>query len=147
MDNLEASIGRYIGIIFRRAQVFMANELKPYNIGSGQYVFLLVLNRKDGMTQEQLSHELALDKGTTARALDKLEASGYVIRKRSTEDGRAYNVFLTEAGREIQPVLQRTLNRWRESVLVDISREDRQTLGKILQKMAANTVGNEETNE
>ena len=42
-------------------------------------MFLLELYKKDGKNQEELSEKLNIDKGTTARAIKKLEEEGFLI--------------------------------------------------------------------
>lgn len=71
MIQSDKSVGRYISILYRQAQAYISSQMKQYNIGSGQYSFLLVLYRNDGISQEELSDQLMIDKGTTARAIDK----------------------------------------------------------------------------
>jgi DNA-binding MarR family transcriptional regulator len=127
--------GRNISFLYRQAQVYLADKLKPYNIGSGQYPFLLTLYKSDGISQEELSSRLMLDKGTTARAIEKLEKEGYVVRVTNPRDKRAYNVFITDKARELKPVLDEILGSWTDILEADLSEEERAMLYVILNKM------------
>ncbi|WP_243466358.1 MFS transporter [Methanosarcina mazei] len=53
---------------------------------------------------ESLSDYLKIDKGTTARAIQKLVDEGYVFRQRDEKDRRSYRVFLTEKGKKLEPL-------------------------------------------
>lgn len=135
MIQNEKSVGRYISILYRHAQVYISSRMKPYNIGSGQYSFLLVLYRNDGISQEELSDQLMIDKGTTARAIEKLEKAGYVVREKNPRDRRAYNVYITDKARELQPVLYEKMLSWTDILLEDLSLEEKDMLYVILRKM------------
>ena len=66
-------IGKYISQLYRKGSVFINKEVPEYGIGSGQFMFLLELYINDGKNQEEIAETLKIDKGTTARALKKLE--------------------------------------------------------------------------
>ncbi|WP_322395982.1 MarR family transcriptional regulator, partial [Clostridium perfringens] len=51
-------------------------------IGQGQFMYLLELYIEDGRNQEELAEVLKIDKGTTARAIKKLEENGFVRREK-----------------------------------------------------------------
>lgn len=51
-----------IAIIYRSHLAYMAKELKVYRIGTGQFDFLMVLYRKDGISQENLAKILKVSK-------------------------------------------------------------------------------------
>lgn len=139
MTLKQKSIGRYISILYRQGQSFITSEMKAHGIGSGQYPFLLVLYDNDGITQESLSSKLIIDKGTTARAIDKLERAGFVLRKTNPTDRRVNNVFLTDKARELEPILYDTLASWTKLLLGDLSEEEKEMLFGILEKMVDST--------
>ncbi|WP_069998988.1 MarR family winged helix-turn-helix transcriptional regulator [Cellulosilyticum sp. I15G10I2] len=140
MNGCDKSVGRYISILYRRAQSYISSQMKAYNIGSGQYIFLFILYERDGISQEELSQKLMIDKGTTARAIDKLEKAGYVMRRKNPEDRRAYNIFITDKAREIQPVLHKMLASWTDILVSDLSEEERAMLYRIMEKMVNSTM-------
>lgn len=129
------SVGRYISILYRRAQAYIASQMKPYEIGSGQSIFLMALLQNDGINQEELCRKLMIDKGTTARAIGKLEKAGYVMRSINPEDRRAYHIFITDKGRRIQPILYKALVSWTDILVADLNEEEREMLYVIFEKM------------
>lgn len=76
--------------------------LRPLGLTYTQYLVLLVLWEKDGLTVGELCDKLMLDNGTLSPLLKKMQLAGYLERKRSTEDDRVVVVTLTEAGRALQ---------------------------------------------
>lgn len=132
------SIGKWISIIYRYGQSYIEKRLAPYNIGSGQYIFLLILFRKDGISQEALSNNFNIDKGTTARAIKKLEKEGYVVRKVDINDRRAYKIYVTDKARQIKPILYKVLSDWTNILGLDLTEEETAFVLSILEKMAEN---------
>ena len=92
------SHGKYISAIYRHMQILIAAEMAPFRIGSGQYIFLMAIAGQEQITQKALSEELLIDKTTTAKAIAKLEAEGYVRREADPADNRFQLLYLTEAG-------------------------------------------------
>jgi MarR family transcriptional regulator, organic hydroperoxide resistance regulator len=67
-----------------------------------QYLVLLVLWEHPDLTVKDLGQKLRLDSGTLSPLLKRLEAAGWVERRRSAADERSVIVHLTEAGTELQ---------------------------------------------
>jgi len=68
-----------------------------------QFLALLVLWERDGITVSDLGARLHLDSGTLSPLLKRLEALGLVERRRDSSDGRQVTVRLTAPGRELEP--------------------------------------------
>ncbi|WP_127583706.1 MarR family winged helix-turn-helix transcriptional regulator [Paenibacillus koleovorans] len=132
------SYGKYISAIYRHMQILIAAELAPYRIGSGQYIFLMTLARRSGTTQKALSEELLIDKTTTAKAIAKLEAEGYVQREPDPADNRFHLLSLTEAGQEVVPQVQAALDRVRMIMREGIDEEEYILMLGVLRKVLHN---------
>lgn len=63
-----------------------------------QYLVMLVLWERDGVTVSALGERLTLDSGTLTPLLKRLEQAGLLSRQRSTEDERQVLVSLTSEG-------------------------------------------------
>ncbi len=106
----EESIGRYLAYIYRTGQCYVSRELDKYGIGSGQFIFLLALSDKDGVSQDALTEFVRVDKATTGRAVKKLAEEGFIVREKNPEDKRAYQIYLTEKGKRMLPVVREVLS-------------------------------------
>lgn len=138
MNTSGLAIGRWISIIHRNRQNYLTKRLEAYRIGSGQHVFLMILSRNDGISQEQLSEHMRIDKATTAKAIKKLENEGYIRREVDSRDKRAYKVFLTSKGVEVIPVIKEAIEDWERMVTNNIPESEQVLLVDILGKMARN---------
>ena len=63
-----------------------------------QYIAMMVLWEERQVSVRELGERLYLDSGTLTPLLKKLEAKGYVERRRCAEDERKLQVTLTDAG-------------------------------------------------
>ena len=64
-----------------------------------QYLAMLVLWERDGLTVSELSEKLKLDPSTMTPLLKRLESAGWVSRQRRKQNEREVEIRLTEAGR------------------------------------------------
>ena len=67
-----------------------------------QYLVMLVLWERDGLSVKEIGERLFLDSGTLTPLLKRLEASGLIKRTRSTEDERQVLIALTPHGRALK---------------------------------------------
>ncbi|MDP3923283.1 MAG: MarR family transcriptional regulator, partial [Hydrogenophaga sp.] len=72
-----------------------------------QYLVLLVLWERDGLTVSELGERLSLDSGTLTPLLKRLEAAGLLSRLRDATDERRVLIRLTADGRKLKTRAQR----------------------------------------
>lgn len=77
-------------------------HLKKLGVTYPQYLVLLVLWERDGLTVSDIGKRLSLDSGTLTPLLKRLEAAGLVSRLRDVDDERRVIVHLTPAGRKLK---------------------------------------------
>jgi len=67
-----------------------------------QYVTMVALWTKDDVTVGELGDRLFLESNTLTPLLKRLEAAGFVTRRRDPADERQVRIQLTEAGRALK---------------------------------------------
>lgn len=72
--------------------------LREFGLTYPQYLVLLVLWEHGELSVKNLGAKLRLDSGTLSPLLKRLEAAGWVERRRAVDDERSVVVSLTEAG-------------------------------------------------
>lgn len=94
---------------------FYQEPLNKFNLTYVQYITLLSLWEKDGVTVNYLSQKLGLSNGTLTPLLKRLEKAGWISRNRDQADERRVLIHLTELGhKKKEPILtsvQGCLNR------------------------------------
>ncbi|WP_042352629.1 MarR family winged helix-turn-helix transcriptional regulator [Bacillus massiliigorillae] len=135
----EESVGRWISLLNRYSSNYMSEQLKEYNIGAGQYQFLAALYQNEGLSQDDLACLLKMDKGTTARAICKLEESGYIERKTFSVNKRVKKIYLTEKAHTFEPILKSILMSWTQILTKNLTCEEQRMALQLLSKMAKNS--------
>lgn len=89
-----------------------------------QYLVMLILWEKDGLTVSQIGARLFLDSGTLTPVLKRLEANNFIKRNRSDKDERKVEIELTYPGKSLKTKaahipekIQSLLNQWEEGEL------------------------------
>lgn len=84
----------------------MSRAYKPHLDALGltypQYVAMLVLWERDGLTVSEVGERLFLDSGTLTPLLKRLERAGHISRLRDAADERRVLIQLTAAGRKLK---------------------------------------------
>lgn len=76
--------------------------LAPLELTYPQYLALLVLWEHDDLTVSELGARLYLDSGTLTPLLKRMEAAGWLLRTRATDDERRVLIRLTPEGRALR---------------------------------------------
>lgn len=137
-------IGKYIGEFHRYSCMYFGKKFSKFGIGSGQYLFLLNLYNSNGITQEELTEKVKLDKATTARAIKKLEDMGYVKRVKKESDRRAYRLEITEKAEKIQEEVYSIMDEWEAKIRSCFTNEESQELARLLNKLSKSSLINKE---
>ncbi|WP_297420325.1 MarR family winged helix-turn-helix transcriptional regulator [Clostridium sp.] len=137
-------IGKYIGEIHRTSGIYFSKKFSKFGIGAGQYLFLLNLYKNDGITQEELTEKVKLDKATTARAIKKLEDEGYVKRVKKENDRRAYKLQVTEKAEQIKEEVYLIMDEWESKIRSNLTDEESEELAKLLEKLSKSSLINKE---
>lgn len=129
---------KYISMNYRYMNMVFSKELEQYGLNLSLMHYLLRLYHEDGISQETLKKWILKDKGTTARAIKKLEDLGYIYREKNEHDKREYRVFLTEKAIEIKPKIFEVIFWNRDVSEEGISHEEWEVALRVLQKMFDN---------
>ncbi|GFZ34098.1 MarR family transcriptional regulator [Clostridium zeae] len=138
MNKKDKMLGRYISQLYRLGSAFITKELSKFNIGYGQFMFLVELYKHESMCQEELAEMLHIDKGTTARAIKKLEEQGYVVRIKDISDRRAYKLSVTDKAKEIEPHIRDILYDWNDKLTSDLTEDEKKMALELMSKIAKN---------
>jgi DNA-binding MarR family transcriptional regulator len=76
--------------------------LRKLDLTYPQYLVMMVLWERDGVSVSGIGERLFLDSATLTPLLKRLEAAGLVARTRSAQDERQVVVSLTDAGRAMR---------------------------------------------
>lgn len=100
---MKIRINRTISILYRYGQRFLAANLRPLGFEVGQFPSLMRIYSTPGITQDQISYETGMDKGTTTRSVQQLEANGLAYRENDPVDRRINHIYPTTEGKRLEP--------------------------------------------
>ncbi|MCB6994361.1 MarR family winged helix-turn-helix transcriptional regulator [bacterium 210820-DFI.6.37] len=108
------SIARMITLLARKSQGYIGTALNKYNITAAEQPFFMALQVSEGITQEELTAIVCVDKAATARAVKSLEEKGFLLRRQDTRDRRQNRIYPTALTRELGPAVREELHRFND---------------------------------
>ncbi|MCC6919853.1 MAG: MarR family transcriptional regulator [Alphaproteobacteria bacterium] len=135
------SLGYLSRIAFRSFSRALELRTQPHGVSAGQWRFLRVLWREDGITQRELSRRVGMREPTTVIALKGLEKSGFVRRQPSSEDRRRIHVFLTPLAKRLEAKLLPSVVEVNRIATQGLSAAEIDDLRRLLRKVGQNLAG------
>jgi len=112
-------INKTISII-ERSNILYRNEVfKEYGLKGYQANYLLEINRHPGISQEELTKTMHIDKSNVARGLMHLSEMGYITRVQDSNDLRLLLLYPTEKGSELTKIISSIFKNQRNHLLQD----------------------------
>jgi DNA-binding MarR family transcriptional regulator len=97
-----------------------------------QHLVLEALWDEDGLSVGDIGKRLVFDGATLSGVLDRLSASGWVLKQSDTEDKRMLRIFLTQKSKDLKPKLSAVRNKTNEDLLARFSLEEKVLLKRLL---------------
>jgi DNA-binding MarR family transcriptional regulator len=129
---------REVGMITRCFETISNIEFKKYNLARGQYLYLVRICENPGIIQERVAEMLKVDRTTTARAIQKLAAEGFVKKVNDLENKKILKLFPTDKGRDVYTLLEKEERYSDEVALREFTQVEKETLLSLLYKMRKN---------
>jgi DNA-binding MarR family transcriptional regulator len=127
-----------LGQICKRYQGQTNSLLQAVQLHRGQELILAQLWQQDGLTPSELAEQLLVQPATITNALQAMERSGMVERRRATHDQRVVQVFLTATGRASKAPVEAIWRTVEQCAFSDFSHEEERELHRLLSKLSAN---------
>lgn len=108
-----------------------------HGLSSPQYNVLRILrgNRDTGLPSQKIVSQMVTQTPDITRLVDRLEASGLVRRKRTTQDRRLVLVHITAAGMKLLAGLDAPLLDMHRGQMAHLSRAELAELNRLLTKV------------
>ena len=143
LDDRDESLGYAARITHRAFDRTLQKRLAKHGVPIGQWNFLRVLWRKDGLTQKALSDELGIMGPTAVVALRAMEKNGLVKRIRNKDDRRKVNIFLTDKARDLEEILTPYIEEINELACAGITDADIEAYHRVSQIFRSNLQADE----
>lgn len=135
MFDIEESIGFLLAKVHQRGFAIFKEQLDNYELTPPQFSLLAFLWVKDGLSQAELTEKSQIDRTTMCGLIDRLEKLGLVKRLPHPIDRRAYQIFLTERSKGLEPELCNIAKDVTSRFTAPLTALECETLRTLLQKM------------
>jgi len=128
-----------IGFRLRRIQIYLAKTFEAatadFNLRSGLFSSLALISANPGVSQNDVSQALGLDKSVVVQLIDELEKRRFAQRKRSKVDRRKHELFCTAQGEQFLQQLFARLEGAEDQALGELSPSERGLLKALLDRI------------
>jgi len=116
---------------------FINERISETGLTESQIIFLLVLDKKNGMSLKEMTDMIGVHKSLTTRAVKHLIRKGYVVN--TLESGKEHSIVLTAKGVKMREIAVQAFSDLFDIILEDFSEEElavmEQSMLKIKRKM------------
>ncbi len=123
---------RHVAFIIKRRG---RDILSDFEITTPQFLALLVLKEKPGITMGELCDRLFLACSTATDLIDRMEKNKYLERKRDTKDRRVIRLAITDKGNDVIHQVIEARRQYVDSILKQLSEEEIDQLAQSLEKL------------
>lgn len=96
-DSIQSKFMKLTHLYYRNSfSVFKETEIHPK-----QVPMMIILDKKAGISQKEISRELHISAPTVAVSMKRLEKSGFIERRPDENDLRKSCIYLTAQGKEM----------------------------------------------
>jgi DNA-binding MarR family transcriptional regulator len=111
--------------------------LAPFNIRARDLGVLLVIDRFEPASQQQVADRLGVDRTTMVAIIDALEANGIIARRPDAQDRRRNVVELTPAGQDLLRQATAASDTAEAELLAPLAPEEGEQLRDLLTRVLA----------
>lgn len=134
------SIGTLIGRAFRILKYDLQKEFQNlgYDLTLEQWVLLVILKHRDGISQHEISNIIKKEKTTITRLIDGLEKRNLIMRVQDKNDRRNNLIYLNKEGGKAETALTPIATKLNQKALNGFSEEEKEIFLGLLNKMINN---------
>lgn len=103
----------------------------------GEFGLLVLVDRNTGLSQMALARALGIDRSTLVPILDRLQARGLLVRRRSPTDGRTHALMLTPSGSKALGRFTALVRKHEKRIASGLSTAETRALIGLLEKVRA----------
>ena len=134
-------LGDFVGFRMRRVQNQLSAEFAAataeLGLRSGLFSSLAIIAANPGISQQQVSAAVGLDKSITVQIIDEMEKRGLARRERSTVDRRRHELTILPEGQALLDRLFEIMAKVESGVLAELNAEERPIFDAALDRMYA----------
>lgn len=131
-------VGRVMTRLARKCQIAVGNALQQYNLTAAEEPFLMSVLNNEGLTQEELTAYVGVDKAAASRTVRSLEEKGFLVRVQDPKDKRQNRVYPTDKARVVGPKVRKELYKINLALTEDLTQEEDDQVYHLLVRIEEN---------
>jgi len=132
-------IGDLVYLVSKEMRREVERRLQNENLNYTQFQALMAIKRYDnGVSQEEISHILEIDKSNVSRSVRRLSESGWIDVHVDQEDARRTLLTLTEQSENKLKSLQHLLSEVESKMLRNIPSDEQKQVSRLLEDVLSN---------
>lgn len=132
-------IGDLVYLVSKEMRREVERRLQNENLNYTQFQALMAIKRYDnGVSQEEISHILEIDKSNVSRSVRRLSESGWIDVHVDQEDARRTLLTLTEQSENKLKSLQHLLSEVESKMLRNILSDEQKQVSRLLEDVLSN---------
>ena len=132
-------IGDLVYLISKEMRREVERRLQNENLNYTQFQALMAIKRyDDGVSQEEISHILEIDKSNVSRSVRRLSESGWIDVHVDQEEARRTLLTLTEQSENNLKSLQHLLSEVESKMLRNIPSDEQKEVSRLLDDVLSN---------
>ena len=131
-------VGRVMTRLARKCQIAVGNALQQYNLTAAEEPFLMSVLNNEGLTQEELTAYVGVDKAAASRTVRSLEEKGFLVRVQDPKDKRQNRVYPTDKAREVGPKVRKELYKINLALTEALTQEEDDQVYHLLVRIEEN---------
>ncbi len=118
-------LARWFSIILETIRAYINRDLEAENIDHNEFSILMrIFMYGDGIKQEELTSSLVMDSAAISRTVKELTNKGFIRKEINPQDMRAYLIYLTPRGMELEAKITKVYDSIFHRLTVGISQDD-----------------------
>ncbi len=134
----ELSLMHRVALISRLNRRHSDQQLKTLGFTRCQWLVLATVSAGEGLQQAALADMLHMQRAPLGVLVEELAGDGWIERRRDPDDGRAWQLFLSERCRQQWPALTDSYQAIHARAMAGLAPADRRRLGRTLRHIRSN---------
>ena len=124
-----------IGVLYRTYLSYANEFLKDTDVSFSESVVISNIGLAEGISQEEISVNLYIDRAAIARNVKSLEKKGYVKTTRVSSDKRTKELYLTDEGHRMYDFIEKKNRERLKYLFEDITEEEAELFKAVMNKI------------
>ncbi|GAA0114632.1 MarR family winged helix-turn-helix transcriptional regulator [Clostridium senegalense] len=133
-ENLISEYLRVANKTFKK----LDEELIKLGLYRGQPSLIMVLYKNEGVRQKELCEKLSVTPATMTKMVNRMEKSGFIVKKIDSEDLRVSRIFLTEKAHSIKNEIFNLFEEFDKQCFLNIKQDEKEIFQSVLFKIVKN---------